>query len=148
MYRLIFFVFFLFCTNSSAQELESDDSFSYDEKPQAQEDNVDKNELEACKISAGTSKPRIQVDLAKPVGSPYSTIYIISGKIVGSCIDEAGYYENGEIKQKFYIPLSTKLTKFNYNITTYKGLKAEVRVYSLDGRQDKLDIEEEIRRNR
>ncbi len=116
------------------------DSFDFDQK----EENNDP--VESCKLSHGTARPRIEVDYAKRVGSRRSTIFLIKGKIIGSCIDEAGYYEFGKIKEKFKIPLSDQLNRYEFHITSYEGVDGEIRVFSLDGRQDKVFIEDEIKR--
>lgn len=130
----------LFLNTYCSAEDQKPDSFDFSE--QGQNDD----QIESCKLSHGTARPRIQIDYAKPMGRWRSSIFLIKGKIIGSCIDEAGYYEFGKIKEKFKIPLSDQLNRYEFHITSYEGVLGEIRVYSLDGRQDKIVIEDEVKR--
>lgn len=124
-----------------AQDKESD-TFSFDE-PENNEAAID-----SCKARIGTARPRIKIDITRPIGGRGSTVYLIKGVVVGSCIDEAGYYEFGKLKDKFAIPLNDQLVRFEFSIISYRGINAELKVFSLDGRQYIVNVDEEIERAR
>ena len=91
--------------------------------------------------------PRIEVGKVKSSGGLFSGKYRIRGSIEGSCVEEAGYFEEGRLKERFQIPLSDRFQRQEFNIKVRSGRNGEIRVYSSDGRDDRVYVDDLIQKN-
>ncbi len=115
----------------------------------AKSQSPDQEIIERCKRNISPKKPRIEIRELRPSGGDdYSYRFKVEGMILGSCIDEAGYYEKRRLVEKFRIPLDDRARKFEFSIITELDLKGQIRVYTLDGKQDVIDLDDEIEQYR
>ncbi len=115
-------------------------------RPNDNIDNVDKEALALCRDpNKRIRRPRIELDRVKPSGGLFSGKYRISGMITGQCIEEAGYFEGSRIKDKIDIPLNDRFDRHEFSFQVRGGRRGEIRVYAVDGSEDTIEIDEEIK---
>ena len=89
-------------------------------------------------------RPRVEVGDVRKSGGVFSGKYRIEGAIAGTCIEEAGYYEKGRLKQAFNVPLTDRFSRQEFSIRVRGGKRGEIRVYTIDGRDDVVSVDELI----
>lgn len=92
--------------------------------------------------------PRLEISDMRATGGLFSGKYRVYGEIFGQCIEEAGYYERGRLKQKFDVPFDSRYARTEFETKVESGKDGEIRVLTSDGREDRILIDEEITRRR
>ena len=111
-------------------------------------DNRASNENAAvrrCRSLDRIRRPRIEIGRVKPSGGLFSGKYRINGSVYGACIEEAGYFERGRLKDEVQIPLDDRYTRREFSFQVRSGRSGEIRVYTIDGREDIVDVDELIK---
>ena len=103
--------------------------------------------LQQCK-KMRVKAPRIELGQIKPQGGPFSGKHKAEGSVYGACIEEAGYYENGRMKQKIDFPLSERYQRKEFSFDVHTGKNGEIRVFTVSGREDVIYVDEEIANQR
>lgn len=98
---------------------------------------------EACR-SARVRPPRIEVGRVKPSGGLFSGKYKIEGSVFGACIEEAGYFEQGKLKEPIQFPLTDRFDRQEFSFTVRSGRGGEIRAYTSDGREEVVPVDELI----
>ena len=89
-------------------------------------------------------RPRIEIHKVKQSGGFFSGKYRISGSVQGACIEEAGYYESGRLKERFEIPMTDSFKRHEFQIRVKSGKRGEIRVYAADGSEDIIEVDQEL----
>lgn len=112
--------------------------------PVIQQDAQDEREaLRRCRYDR-PRRPRIEITRLKPTGSLFSGKYKLEGSIYGNCIEEAGYFEYGRLKEEIEIPLDDRFTRKEFEIRVRSGNRGTIRAYTTDGKEEEIDIDQEI----
>ena len=98
-----------------------------------------------CRNLGRIRRPRIEISRVKQSGGLFSGKYRINGSIYGACIEEAGYFERGRLKNEVVIPLDDRYSRREFSFQVRPGRRGQIRVYTLDGREDIIDVDEVIR---
>lgn len=101
-----------------------------------------------CREMLGVRKPVIQIDSVRLPAYGLAGKYEIRGSIVSSCVQEAGYYEDGRLRDAFPFELEDRSRRREFIIVVEPGHNGEIRVYTVDGRQEYTSVDEVIRRER
>ena len=107
----------------------------------------DQQALRLCQ-RGNYSTPNLEIHRSKTSGRMFSGKYRIKGSIAGSCIEEAGYYENGSLKQKFEIPYSARFQRREFEVQVRSGRQGEFRVYTTNGASNSIDIDSFLSQNK
>ena len=99
---------------------------------------------ERCR-RARIQRPRIEVGRVRPTGGVFSGKFKVEGSIYGACVQEAGYFEEGRLKESIRFPLDDRYNRQEFQITGRSGRRGELRVFTTDGRDDVVSIDEELR---
>lgn len=106
----------------------------------------DADAVERCR-RVRTRTPRIEIGRIRSSGNLFSDQYKVQGSISGACIQEAGYYEYGRLKQRIEIPLSDRFQRQKFETKIRSGKNGEIRAYTVDGAEDSVSVDDEISRN-
>lgn len=87
-------------------------------------------------------RPRIEVEEARPSGGLFSDKQKISGNVIGACIEEAGYFESGRLKERIDIPYTSSFKRYEFRIGVRTGRNGELRVYTTQGDEERVSIDE------
>lgn len=90
------------------------------------------------------NSPNIEISKVKSSGRFFSGKYRVSGSIRGSCVEEAGYFENGQLKEKFTFPYSARFKRQEFHIKARSGKGGEIRVYTTNGAESRIEIDQYI----
>lgn len=86
--------------------------------------------------------PRIDVYDLRSRGNLFGDKYRVRGTIEGTCISEAGYFEDGRLVEK--IPVNTtpefKRYEFEVNIRGDSSRDPEIRAYSANGEREEVEL--------
>ncbi len=107
--------------------------------------NGDRGAFESCR-QMRIRAPRIEIGRVRPTGGLFSGKYKLDGAVAGICIEEAGYYEKGRLKEKFNIPLSDRFLRVEFDLTVRSGERGEIRVFTSDGRAQSMTVDEAVQR--
>lgn len=88
-----------------------------------------------CRRMYRIAYPRVEIGRLNPTGNIFSGDQRASGSIYGQCIQEAGYFEYGQLKEKIDFPLSDRFERRNFAVKMRPNRNAEVRVYTTDGQE-------------
>lgn len=88
--------------------------------------------------------PRIEIGEVRASGGLFSGKYRISGAVHGTCVQEAGYFENGRLKERIEFPLDDNFQRREFQVRVKSGNNGELRVYSTTGHEDIVYVDEEI----
>lgn len=89
-------------------------------------------------------RPRIEISDIESTGGLFSGKYKIRGEVFGECIEEAGYYESGRLKEKFQVPFSDRADRTEFTLKVRSGERGEIRAYTTDGNDERIDVDQEI----
>lgn len=103
--------------------------------------------LQECKRMQ-VKAPRIELGQLKPRGGLFSGKYKAEGSLYGACIEEAGYYENGRMKQKIDFPFSDRYQRKEFSFDVHTGKNGEIRAFNVSGREDVIYVDEEVANQR
>lgn len=104
----------------------------------------DGDAAERCR-RARVQRPRIEIGRVRPTGGVFSGKFKIGGSIYGACIQEAGYFEEGRLKESIRFPLDDRFNRLEFEITGRSGRRGELRVFTTDGMDDVVPIDDELR---
>ncbi len=90
-------------------------------------------------------RPRIEIGRVRATGGVFSGKFKVSGSIYGACVQEAGYFEEGRMKEEIHFPLDDRYNRQEFEITGRSGRRGEIRVFTTDGSDDILSIDDELR---
>ena len=111
-------------------------------KQQSQETEVDETAAaNRCRYTR-IKRPRIEVGRARPSGGLFSNKLRVYGSIAGNCIEEVGYFEYGRLVKEIDFPLDDQFKRKNFEIRVRSGRKGEIRVYTTDGREDVIEVDQ------
>ncbi len=105
----------------------------------------DRQALARCR-NMYIAPPRIDLGELRPTGSLFSGKYKVEGSIRGVCIAEAGYFENGRLRESVEIPLSDLFSRREFKFKVQSGRRGEIRVTTIDGQENFIDIDSAIGR--
>lgn len=88
-----------------------------------------------CRRMYRIAYPRVEIGRLNPSGNIFSGDQRASGSIYGQCIQEAGYFEYGQLKEKIDFPLSDRFERRNFSVKMRSNRNAEIRVYTTDGQE-------------
>ncbi len=101
--------------------------------PSPQNDTGD--QLLACRELYRIGYPKIEISKVKPTGNFFSGDQKVSGFIYAQCVQEAGYYEYGDLKEKIDFPLSDRFQRKAFSVKVRQQKNGEIRVYTTDGQE-------------
>lgn len=104
----------------------------------------DRDAEERCR-RARVQRPRIEVGRVRGTGGVFSGKFKVEGSIYGACIQEAGYFEEGRMKEPIRFRLDDRYNRQEFQITGRSGRRGEIRVYTTDGLEDRISIDDELR---
>lgn len=87
-------------------------------------------------------RPRIEVEEARPSGGLFSDKQKVSGNVIGACIEEAGYFESGRLKERLNIPYTSSSKRYEFRIAVRTGRNGELRVYTTQGEEERVSVDE------
>lgn len=96
-----------------------------------------------CRRAKRVQAPKIEIGKVEAHGGLFSGKYRISGSLFGSCIEEAGYFENAKLKQKIEFPLEDTVKRVEFQVNTKTGKNGEIRLFSTTG-QESIEFVDEI----
>lgn len=91
--------------------------------------------------------PRIEVDEFRSSGGLFSGKYRVNGSVYAACVEEAGYFESGRLKQEFKFPFSDRYRREGFSIQVRTGKNGEIRVLSADGSNEVVRIDDLARQS-
>lgn len=91
------------------------------------------------RYSMGT--PRIDVSRIKASGNMFKSGYKVYGSFEGICLQEAGYFENGHLKQKFPVAVSRQFRRSEFEVKIRGDKNPEIRVYNVLGERSIYEID-------
>ncbi len=97
--------------------------------------------LNGCRMNKSMRKPSIEVTKVRKSEGLWSSKKRISGFIKAVCVEEAGYYESGELKHRFNFPLSDRYRREEFSIQSRGGEVGEIRVLLFDGQEKRLSVD-------
>lgn len=98
-----------------------------------------------CERRDNMRPPRIEITRVKPTGDLFSGKYRIEGSITAACVEEAGYYERGRLKDKIDIPLASNFQRQDFKLTVRTGKSGEIRVLTVTGDEASEYVDDAIR---
>jgi len=111
--------------------------------PNQNTNNYDPEVAKRCRW-ARIRPPRIEIGRIRPGAVLFGGKFKAEGSIYGNCIEEAGYFENGRLKERFDFPFSDRYQRKDFSVEVRTGKLGEIRLHSTDGKEDRVYIDEEI----
>jgi hypothetical protein len=109
--------------------------------------SVDENIAYSRCRDARIRRPQIDIGRVRSSGGMLSSKYRLEGSIYGNCIEEAGYFENGRMKEEMSFPLDDRYQRQEFRVQVRSGMRGEIRAYTTDGRIEVIDVDEQIKDN-
>lgn len=100
-----------------------------------------KKPVEGCNDSY-LKKPLIEVSDKEARGGLFSGKYRLYGSIFAACVNEAGYYERGKLKDKLDFPLSSDYERRSFEFKVRSGRGGAIKVYSANGEVESLSVDD------
>ncbi len=104
----------------------------------------DASALRYCRERANR-RPDIEVNRVRTGGDLFSSRYTVEGTVSGSCIEEVGYFENGSLKERISMPLDDRFRRNDFSVRVRSGRDGEIRVYTVDGNEERISVDDAIR---
>ena len=83
---------------------------------------------------ADTPAPDIDIDsIEKYPLAGASKTYVVKGFIVGACLKEAGYYEDGVLKKEITVPGKPAFKRYPFQVEVRPEQGPQIRAYNLFG---------------
>ncbi|RMD87390.1 MAG: hypothetical protein D6808_01515 [Candidatus Dadabacteria bacterium] len=95
-----------------------------------------------CRKLFRISPPRVDVGRIKPAGNIFGNKVKVIGSLYGQCVQEAGYFEYGRLKQRIDFPISDIFQRREFTIYGRKNRRGEIKIYTIDGQEDSVFIDE------
>lgn len=99
------------------------------------------DQLTACRELYRIGYPRIDIGKVKPTGNIFSGDQKVSGSIYAQCVQEAGYFEYGDLKEKIDFPLSDRFQRKSFSVKIRQQKNGEIRVYTTDGQEAVMSVD-------
>ncbi|MCB9030223.1 MAG: hypothetical protein H6619_04165 [Deltaproteobacteria bacterium] len=97
--------------------------------------------FDRCRSNYRIGRPRIDIGRTKATGNLFSSKSRVSGSIYAQCVQEAGYFEFGRLKEKIEFPLDDRYVRREFEVSVRANRKGEIRVYTVDGQQDVIPVD-------
>ena len=101
-------------------------------------------ETEQRCLHSRVKRPRIEIGKVKKSGGVFSGKYRVEGSMYGACIEEAGLFVGGRLRKSVDFPFTDKFKRKEFSFQVRSGKRAQLRIYTINGREDVVDIDEEI----
>lgn len=101
----------------------------------------DPTAIRNCRRLRRVRDPKVEIYDSRPTGGLFTDKYKIEGEIYGACIEEAGYFEGGRLKNEIEFPLSDRYNRSRFKFTVRTGKRGQLRVATFDGKQTIIDID-------
>ncbi len=98
--------------------------------------------LYRCRSGRGIRPPRIELGDLRPTGGLFSGKYKAQGSMFGACVQEAGYFEEGRLKESLKFPMTDAYQRVEFSFTVKTGRRGELRIYSVSGDEDIISIDQ------
>jgi hypothetical protein len=95
----------------------------------------------SCRSGQGIRPPRIQVGRVAPVRTVLSGKYRIEGSMLGACVKEAGYFENGRLRGRIDFPYTDAFERREFTFEATAGNGGALRIYNSLGDEDVVDLD-------
>lgn len=82
------------------------------------------------------AEPRIEIARVKQTGNVLDNKVKISGTIEGSCLSEAGLFEDGRKVESITIRTSPEFGRYDFEVVSREEREPEIRVYNIKGDRD------------
>lgn len=125
--------------NNDRDEDNGNDSY------QPRDSDDDAGAIERCRRTRKLRRPRIETGRLRQSGGLFSGKYRLEGSIYGSCIEEAGYFEDGRLKEQFRFPLDDRHQRREFEVQVRSGRNGEIRVFNTRGDEESIAIDELIK---
>ena len=70
----------------------------------------------------------------------------VSGTLEGECIDEAGYYEDGRLRERISFPFADRMERRDFRVRIDPNSRGELRAYTKGGEREVLPVDDIMRR--
>lgn len=101
----------------------------------------DNEMIRRCRNMYRIGYPRIEVGRINPSGGFFSTDQRVQGSIYAQCVQEAGYFEYGRLKDSIEFPLNDSFIRRDFSVKVRSGRNGEIRVYTTDGQVEAYRVE-------
>jgi len=94
-----------------------------------------------CEAKRKLKRPRIEIDDVRSRGNMFSNKYRIEGSVVGACIEEAVYVEDGELEERIMTRLSPRVKRYPLKLNVRSGRRGVIRVLNSNGDEDRIKVD-------
>lgn len=94
-----------------------------------------------CRNMYRVGYPRVEIGRLSPSGNMFSGDQRASGSIFAQCVQEAGYFEYGQLKEKINFPMSDRYERMNFSVKVRSNRNGEIRVYTTDGQEAVVSVD-------
>jgi hypothetical protein len=86
--------------------------------------------------------PKVEVYDLRSRGNILGDKYRVKGVIEGTCVAEAGYYEDGRMVEKIPVSTTPEFKRFEFEVTIRgdSSRRPEIRAYSANGDRDEVEL--------
>ena len=102
----------------------------------------DEDEVARRCLNRRIRPPRIEVAKVRDSGGIFSGKLRVQGSIVGMCVEEAGYFEKGRLKERFEFPYTSRFKRREFSIQARTGRQGKIRVLTSDGKEEVVEIDD------
>jgi hypothetical protein len=106
--------------------------------------SLDPEARSGCERRESLRQATIEVSKVKESGGLFSGKRRVSGNIKAACIEEAGYYENGQLVSSFDLPFQNRFSRSQFEVRVRSGKSGEFRVLTYDGHEEVLNVDQII----
>lgn len=86
------------------------------------------------------SRPQVEIDRVKQTGNFFDNKVKVRGSVEGSCLTEAGLFENGRKVEDIPINTINSFERYEFEVKTHLDEEPEIRVYNTLGERDIIEI--------
>ena len=84
--------------------------------------------------------PRVEVRESKSSGNFFGDKVKIKGTVEGTCLSEAGLFENGRKVESIAIPTRDRFGRYDFEVKAHMNERPEIRAYNTMGERDILEV--------
>ncbi len=106
--------------------------------------SLDPEARSGCERRESLRRATIEVAKVKESGGLFSGKRRVAGSIKAACVEEAGYYENGQLVSSFDLPFQNRFSRSQFEVQVRSGKNGEFRVLTYDGNEEVLNVDEII----
>jgi len=109
---------------------------------QASSTTTSENRSSDCQNVAASqlAEPRIEIARVKPTGNVLDNKVRITGTIEGSCLSEAGLFEEGRKVESIAVNTSPEFRRYDFEVVSREERDPEIRVYNIKGDRDTYPV--------